>query len=40
MGEASFDFYTADSEKTYAVIIEGVKDDGKIVHQKETKYDD
>jgi len=33
-GEASFDFYTADDPATYTIIIEGVSDDGKIIHYR------
>ena len=35
-GKASFDFYTADSETTYTVTVEGVADNGAII-QKEGK---
>ena len=37
-GVATFSFYTADTKEdtSYSVIIEGVTDDGKIIHQKET----
>ncbi len=32
-GEANFEFYTADSENTeYSVVIEGVTDEGEIIH--------
>jgi TonB-dependent SusC/RagA subfamily outer membrane receptor len=32
-GEASFDFYTADSNSTYSVLIEGITDEGQIIRQ-------
>ena len=32
LGIASFDFYTADLESDYTLIIEGVTTDGKIIH--------
>ena len=37
-GTATFSFYTADAEgeTSYSVIIEGITEDGKIIHQKET----
>ncbi len=35
-GTASFDFYTADSESRYTIIIEGLTDDGKIIYRKES----
>ena len=31
-GNAKLDFYTADDPATYSVIIEGVSDDGKLIH--------
>ena len=31
-GNAHLDFYTADDPATYSVIIEGVADDGKLIH--------
>ena len=31
-GDASLDFFTADSHSTYSVIIEGVASDGSIIH--------
>jgi len=32
-GEANFEFYTADSENTeYSVVIEGITDEGEIIH--------
>jgi len=34
-GKASFDFYTADSETTYTVILEGITSDGKIIHEEQ-----
>ena len=34
-GEASFNFYTADSPSTYTLTIEGVTDDGKMVYKRE-----
>ena len=33
-GIASFNFYTADSETSYSVVIEGITSDGKIIHKK------
>lgn len=33
-GVASFSFYTADSETSYSVIIEGITSNGKIIHQE------
>jgi TonB-dependent SusC/RagA subfamily outer membrane receptor len=33
-GTASFSFYTADTETTYSVIIEGLSSDGKIIYHK------
>ena len=34
-GVAAFEFYTADENTSYTVIIEGVTDDGKIIwHEK------
>ena len=33
-GEASFDFYTADSPSDYSVVIEGITDDGMIFRSK------
>ncbi|MRR24095.1 Plug domain-containing protein, partial [bacterium] len=35
-GEASFDFYTADSPSDYTVIIEGVTEDGHIIRSRST----
>ena len=35
-GEASFNFYTADTPSTYTVVVEGVSDDGKIVYMRDT----
>lgn len=32
-GKASFSFYTSDSNPDYTVIIEGITDDGRIIHQ-------
>jgi hypothetical protein len=32
LGEAIFDFYTADASTTYTVVIEGVTSDGIIIH--------
>jgi hypothetical protein len=34
-GKASFDFYTADSETTYTVILEGITSEGKIIHKEQ-----
>ena len=34
-GNATFDFYTADSETTYTVILEGITSDGKIIYKEE-----
>ena len=34
-GEASFEFYTADSPTTYSVVLEGLTTDGKIIRQVE-----
>jgi len=31
-GNAKLDFYTADDTGTYSVIIEGVSEDGKLIH--------
>jgi len=31
-GNALLDFYTADDQGTYSVIIEGVSEDGKLIH--------
>jgi len=31
-GNAKLDFYTADDPSTYSVVIEGVSDDGKLIH--------
>jgi len=31
-GNAKLDFYTADDPAAYSVIIEGVSDDGKLIH--------
>ena len=33
-GRAAFDFYTADAESNYTVVIEGVTDNGKIIYKK------
>jgi hypothetical protein len=33
-GKASLDFYTADDPATYTVIIEGVSDDGRLIHYR------
>ena len=35
-GKASFEFYTADEQTSYTVIIEGLADDGSIIG-KESK---
>jgi len=32
-GVASFDFYTADEQTSYTVVIEGLADDGRIIRQ-------
>jgi hypothetical protein len=34
LGIAAFDFYTADTESSYTMVIEGVTADGKIIHQE------
>ena len=34
-GEASFEFYAADSPTTYSVVLEGLTTDGKIIRQVE-----
>ena len=34
-GSASFEFYTADEQTSYTVIIEGLSDDGRIMRQEE-----
>ncbi|MDR1222563.1 MAG: TonB-dependent receptor plug domain-containing protein [Tannerella sp.] len=34
-GEVSFDFYSADAETTYSVVIEGVSDQGHLIYKKE-----
>ena len=31
-GNVNLDFYTADDPATYSVIIEGVSDDGRLIH--------
>jgi hypothetical protein len=31
-GNAKLDFYTADNPGTYSVIVEGVSDEGKLIH--------
>ena len=31
-GNAKLDFYTADDSGTYSVVIEGVSEDGKLIH--------
>ena len=36
-GMACFEFYTADEYTSYTVVIEGIADDGSIIHQ-ESKY--
>jgi len=33
-GNAKLDFYTADDPGTYSVVIEGVSDDGKLIHYR------
>jgi TonB-dependent SusC/RagA subfamily outer membrane receptor len=33
-GNATLDFYTADDPATYTVIIEGISDDGKLIHYR------
>jgi uncharacterized protein YfaS (alpha-2-macroglobulin family) len=33
-GNTKVDFYTADDPATYSVIIEGVSDDGKLIHYR------
>ncbi|MDR1121712.1 MAG: carboxypeptidase-like regulatory domain-containing protein [Dysgonamonadaceae bacterium] len=37
-GEAEFEFYTADYETIYSVVIEGVTNDGKIVRKTDKIY--
>jgi TonB-dependent SusC/RagA subfamily outer membrane receptor len=34
-GEATFDFYSADAETTYSVVIEGVSSQGHLIYTKE-----
>jgi hypothetical protein len=34
-GEVSLDFYSADAETTYSVVIEGVSDQGHLIYKKE-----
>ena len=34
-GGASFEFYTADEQTSYTVVIEGLSDDGRIIKQEE-----
>jgi len=38
-GEASFEFYTADAQTSYTVIIEGLADDGSIIRQEKKLYE-
>jgi len=38
LGIAKFDFYSADSESSYTVIIEGVTIDGKLIHKEGKIY--
>jgi len=33
-GNAKLDFYTSDDPSTYSVVIEGVSDDGKLIHYR------
>ncbi|MDR0574648.1 MAG: TonB-dependent receptor plug domain-containing protein [Tannerella sp.] len=33
-GEASFDFYSADTETTYSVVMEGISDQGHLIYKK------
>ena len=33
-GEASFEFYTADEQTSYTIVIEGLSDDGKIIRKE------
>jgi len=33
-GNAKLDFYTADDPGTYSVIIEGVSEDGRLIHYR------
>ena len=35
-GDSSFDFYTADKPGTYTYIIEGVTEDGKLIHEEKS----
>jgi len=35
LGMASFEFYTADEETSYTIIIEGLTDDGRIIRHEE-----
>jgi len=34
-GNAKFDFYTADSETTYTIILEGITSNGKIIYKEQ-----
>jgi len=38
LGEASFEFYTADEKTSYMVVIEGLANDGKIIGQEVKLY--
>ena len=33
-GEASFDFYTSDSDTPYTILVQGVSEDGRIISLK------
>jgi hypothetical protein len=35
-GEVSLDFYSADAETTYSVVMEGVSDQGHLIYKKAT----
>ena len=32
-GKSTFDFYAADSETTYSIVVEGITNDGKVIRQ-------
>jgi len=38
LGVASFEFYTADEQTSYTMVIEGLTADGKIIHRKKTLW--
>ncbi|MDR3217479.1 MAG: TonB-dependent receptor, partial [Dysgonamonadaceae bacterium] len=33
-GNVKLDFYTADTSVTYSVVIEGISDDGRLIHYR------